>query len=58
MVNLTPEEVKRQYLRAWKKENKERIKAYNKSWREKNKDKVKLYQEKYWAKKALENIDS
>lgn len=58
MTNLNPEEAKRQYIRAWRKENKERINEYNKLWREKNKDKVKAYQEKYWTKKALENIDS
>lgn len=33
-------------------------KQYMKAWRDRNKDKTKLYQERYWLKKAEEFIAS
>lgn len=31
--------------------------AYMREWRSRNKDKVKEHQERYWSKKALNDID-
>lgn len=36
-------ELRRQYMRKYKRE-----------WQRKNKDKVKIYQERYWNKKAMQ----
>lgn len=38
---------KKDYLKNWKKQNKEKIKQYSKQWRENNKEKIKQYHKKW-----------
>lgn len=45
-------EARRQYLKNWQNQNRERRNAYHKEWRKNHPDKVKEYNERYWDKKA------
>lgn len=42
---------KNEYMKQWRKENKERVNEYNRKWREENKGKVKEYQDRHFLKK-------
>ena len=48
------EQLRREYYKKYREENKERIDNNHKSWRQKNKEKLKQYNENYWNKKANE----
>lgn len=47
--------MRKEYMRKYRAENREKLKEQQKNWRQNNPDKVKDYQEKYWSKKALDN---
>lgn len=53
-LSKTAEELKKEYFRQWKANNRVKINQYQRQWRSKNKDKVKEYERKYWEKKAQE----
>lgn len=42
----------REYIKKWRKANKDRCNAANRKWRAENKDKVAGYNAKYWEKKS------
>lgn len=46
--------LKNQYLKEWRKNNKERVSEYNKRYREANPNIYKKAKERYWNKKAQE----
>lgn len=46
---MTPEE-KREYMREWKKNNSDKVKAYNKKYREEHKYELNLYKRLYRAR--------
>ena len=47
-------EARKEYMREYRKKNKEKVKAYNKKWREEHPERMAAYSEKFWEKKALE----
>lgn len=47
-------ELKKQYMKTWRKKNKGKINEYQRKWREKNREKVKKYNAEYWERKANE----
>lgn len=52
-----PEQAKRsraEYMREYRRKNRERINAKRREWRQKNKDKVAEYNRRYWMKKAAQ----
>lgn len=44
----------REYMREYRANNAERIRARQREWRKNNPEKVREYQERYWAKKFAE----
>lgn len=54
MENQLAKKARREYMKKWRKDNKEKVNSYQKEWRKNNKDKVVGYQEKFWQKKAKE----
>ena len=54
MANEVKRAYMREYMRKYRAENAEKIKARHKAWRDANPDKVREYQEKYWAKRLAE----
>jgi len=44
--------MRKEYMRKYRAENREKLREQQRNWRQSNPDKVKEYQEKYWAKKA------
>jgi len=54
-VEIIAKELRRQYMREWRKKNRDKCNAYLRNWRERNKEKVREYNRRYWLKKALEN---
>lgn len=51
-------QLKRDYYKQYRADNKDKINAYQRQYRADNKDKVKQYNKKYWLKKAnlIQNI--
>jgi hypothetical protein len=47
-------EKRKEYIRQWKKENRDKVNASNRKWRQENPDKIKKYQENYWERKTIE----
>lgn len=45
---------KNEYIKQWRKDNKEKVNEYNRKWRKENKDKVKEYQDRHYLKKYEE----
>ena len=45
---------RREYMRAYRRKNAERIRKQQNEWRRNNKEKVQSYQERYWAKRLAE----
>lgn len=45
---------RREYMRAYRQKNAERIRKQQNEWRRNNKEKVQSYQERYWAKRLAE----
>lgn len=45
-------EIKREYYKQYRENNKDKINEYQRQYRQKNKDKVKQYNKNYWLKKA------
>lgn len=45
---------RREYMRAYRQKNAERIREQQNEWRRNNKEKVQSYQERYWAKRLAE----
>ncbi|WP_218970645.1 hypothetical protein [Alkalihalobacterium alkalinitrilicum] len=52
MPNL--DEVRKEYMREYRKQNRERIRQKQREWRENNPDKVKEIYERFWMRKAKE----
>lgn len=52
LMNNAMLEKRREYMRAYRRANRDRINAYHKAWRKKNPDKVKQYTCNYWQKKV------
>jgi len=48
---------KNQYLKQWRKDNKEKVNEYNRNWRKNNKDKVKEHQDRHFLKKYEEGVN-
>ena len=46
-------QARREYIREWKKKNREHLQEYQRKWRKQNPEKVKQYADTYWAKKAV-----
>ena len=44
--------LKAEYLKQYRKDNKDKLNAYQREYRANNKDKVKQYNQNYWLKKA------
>ena len=40
-----------EYIKAWRKNNPDKVREYNKRYRENNAEKIKEYNQRYWAKK-------
>ena len=55
-MKLTEEEkikrAKREYLRKYRENNRDKINAYHKEYRQAHKDKIKEYNQNYWKRKA------
>lgn len=51
-MSESAKKIRREYMRKWRQENKDRIKDYHKKWRENNPEKVAEAQVRYWANKA------
>lgn len=47
-----------EYMKRYRKENRERINELKREWNKNNPDKVKEYQERYWERKAQERIEA
>lgn len=45
-------QVKRDYYKKYREDNKDRLNKYQREYRANNKDKVKQYNQNYWSKKA------
>lgn len=45
---------KNEYLKKWRRNNKEKVNEYNRKWRSENKDKVKEHQDRHFLKKYEE----
>lgn len=43
---------RREYMREYRKKNREQIRENQRQWRERNPEKVAAYQERYWTKRA------
>lgn len=41
-----------EYMREYRRKNKEKVNAINRKWRKENKEKVAEYNKRYWAKRA------
>ncbi|MED4534842.1 hypothetical protein [Metabacillus fastidiosus] len=57
MLTQQVEEAKRQYMKEYRKKNRERILERQRKYYHENKEKYKEYQQRYWAKVALERGD-
>lgn len=53
-MNEEAQNAQREYQRAYREANRERINEAAREWRKKNPEKIKLYRERYWLKKAAE----
>ena len=51
-MNESAKEARREYLKEWRKKNRDKWNAYQKKWRKNNPDKCNEYQTRYWEKKA------
>lgn len=47
-------ELRKDYLKKYRKEHREQINAYHRKWNKENPDKIKQYRENYWEKKLAE----
>ena len=45
-------QVKRDYYKKYREDNKDKLNKYQREYRANNKDKVKQYNQNYWSKKA------
>lgn len=45
---------KNEYLKQWRKDNKEKVNSYNRKWRSENKEKFKESQDRHFLKKYEE----
>lgn len=54
MIILTDEakEARREYMRRWRRNNRDAMNQYAKAWRDANPDKVRGYRESFWERKA------
>lgn len=43
---------KNEYMRQWRRNNRDRINEYKCKWARENPERIKSYADKYWAKKA------
>lgn len=41
-----------EYMRQWRKNNRDRINEYKRKWARENPERVRSYTDKHWAKKA------
>lgn len=57
MMTEEARKVKNEYMKEWRKANRQKQNEYHKKWRENNKDKVKEYQDNYWLRKAGETSE-
>lgn len=53
-LSAAAKEMRREYHRQWRKENREHINNYHRQWREENREKVKEYNKRYWENLAKE----
>lgn len=56
--SLTADDMRREYMReykrAWRQKNADKVREYQRKWRRNNPEKVAMYTERYWEKKAAE----
>ncbi|MCC5910157.1 MAG: hypothetical protein JJT76_06935 [Clostridiaceae bacterium] len=45
-------EVKKEYYRKYREENKEKLNEYKRQWRAENPEKTREYNQRYWERKA------
>ena len=48
-------EYMREYKRAWRQKNADKVREYHRKWQRDNPEKVALYNQRYWQKKADEH---
>ena len=53
-LSVAAKEIRRNYHRQWRKENRQHINNYHRQWRKENRDKVKEYNKRYWENLAKE----
>ena len=54
MLSETAKKARAEYMREYRKKNKERIRKQNAEWRKNNPEKLKAAQDRFWSKKARE----
>lgn len=57
-MNEAAKHARYEYMKRYRKENRERINELKREWNRNNPDKVKEYQERYWERKADEKIEA
>lgn len=50
-------EQQREYMRRWRRENKDKVNAYMRKYRKENPEKIAEINKRYWKKKALEEME-
>ena len=50
-------EKQREYMRNWRKRNKDRVNAYMRKYRKENPEKIAEINKRYWERKALEEME-
>lgn len=49
-MTIEAQEARREYQRAYRLKNRDKINAQQRTWRAKNQNRVKEYQQRYWEK--------
>ena len=50
-------EKQREYMRNWRKENKDKVNAYMRKYRKENPEKIAEINKRYWKNKVLEEME-
>lgn len=56
MMSEAAKKAQKEYLKAWRSKNKDKVREYNKKYRENNPEKIKAGQQRYWEQKAMNDL--
>ncbi|MET3684480.1 hypothetical protein ABID56_002617 [Alkalibacillus flavidus] len=52
MMTEEAKRAQREYMKQYRKRNREKVNELNRKWRQENPDKVREYNQRYWERKA------